>query len=30
MLNLKLQDKIPYSQMRKRTKITDIIEYALK
>ena len=26
MLGLKLQDKIPCSEIRKRTKITDIIE----
>ena len=30
MLNLKLQDKIPCSEIRKRTKIIDIIEYTLK
>ena len=30
MLNLKLQDKMPGSEIRKRTKITDIIEYTLK
>ena len=30
MLGLKLQDKIPCSQIRKRTKIIDIIEYTLK
>ena len=30
MLDLKLQDKIPCSEIRKRTKITDIIEYTLK
>ena len=30
MLDLKLQDKIPRSEIRKRTKITDIIEYTLK
>ena len=30
MLGLKLQDKIPGSQIRKRTKIIDIIEYTLK
>ena len=30
MLDLKLQDKIPRSEIRKRTKIIDIIEYTLK
>ena len=30
MLNLKLQDQIPCSEIRKRTKIIDIIEYTLK
>ena len=30
MLGLKLQDKIPCSEIRKRTKIIDIIEYTLK
>ena len=30
MLALRLQDTIPYSEMRKRTKIIDIIEYILK
>ena len=30
MLVLKLQDTIPCSGIRKRTKITDIIEYTLK
>ena len=30
MLDLKLQDKIPGSEIRKRTKIIDIIEYTLK
>ena len=30
MLGLKLQDKILCSEIRKRTKITDIIEYTLK
>ena len=30
MLNLKQQDKIPCSEIRKRTKIIDIIEYTLK
>ena len=30
MLGQKLQDKIPCSEIRKRTKITDIIEYTLK
>ena len=30
MLDLKLQDKIPWSEIRKRTKITDVIEYTLK
>ena len=30
MLDLKLQDKIPCSEIRKRTKITDVIEYTLK
>ena len=30
MINLKLQDKIPCSEIRKRTKIIDIIEYTLK
>ena len=30
MLGLKLQDKIPYSEIKKRTKISDIIEYTLK
>ena len=30
MLDLKLQDKIPCSEIRKRTKISDIIEYTLK
>ena len=29
MLDLKLQDKIPYSEIRKRTKIFNIIEYTL-
>ena len=29
-LGLKLQDKKPYSEIWKRTKITDIIEYTLK
>ena len=28
-LNLKLQDKIPFSEIRKRTKIVDIMEYTL-
>ena len=27
MLDLKLKDKIPCSEIRKRTKIIDIIEY---
>ena len=30
MLDLKLQDKIPCSEIRKRTKIIDITEYTLK
>ena len=30
MLDLKLQDKIPCSEIRKRTKIIYIIEYTLK
>ena len=30
MLDLKLQDKIPCSEIRKRTKIIDIMEYTLK
>ena len=30
MLDPKLQDKIPCSEIRKRTKIIDIIEYTLK
>ena len=30
ILNLKLQDKIPCSEIRIRTKIIDIIEYTLK
>ena len=30
MLGLKLQDKIPCSEIRKRTKIIDMIEYTLK
>ena len=30
MLDLKLQDKIPCLEIRKRTKIIDIIEYTLK
>ena len=30
MLDLKLQDKIPCSEIRKRTKIIDIIECTLK
>ena len=30
ILNLKLQDKIPYSEIRKRRKIIDIIEYTLE
>ena len=30
MLGLKLQDKIPCSEIRKRTKIIDIIEHTLK
>ena len=29
MLNLKLQDKIPCSEIRKRAKIIDVIEYTL-
>ena len=30
MLDLKLQDKIPCSEIRKRTKIIDIIDFTLK
>ena len=30
MLNLQLQDKVPCSEIWKRTKITGIIEYTLK
>ena len=30
MFSLKLQEKIPCSEIRKRTKIIDIIEYTLK
>ena len=30
MLDLKLQDKIPCSEIRNRTKIVDIIEYTVK
>ena len=30
MLDLKLKDKIPCSEIRKRTKIIDIIEYTMK
>ena len=30
MLDLRLQDKIPCSEIRKRTKVIDIIEYTLK
>ena len=30
MLTLKLQDKVPCSEIRKRTKIIDNIEYTLK
>ena len=30
MLGLKLQDKIPCSEIRKRTKIIDMTEYTLK
>ena len=29
MLNLKLQDKMPCSDVRERTKIIDVIEYTL-
>ena len=29
-MDLKLQDKIPCSEIRKRTKIIDIMEYTLK
>ena len=30
MLDLKLKDKIPCAEIRKRTKVIDIIEYTLK
>ena len=30
MLDLKIRDQIPCSEIRKRTKIIDIIEYTLK
>ena len=30
VLDLKLKDKIPCSEIRKRTKFNDIIEYTLK
>ena len=30
MLDLKLEDKIPRSENRKRTKMNDIVEYRLK
>ena len=30
MLDLKLKDKMPCSEIRKRTKIIDIIEYTMK
>ena len=30
MLNLKQQNKVPCSEIRKRTKITDMAEYTLK
>ena len=30
MLNLKLQDKVPCSKIRKRTKMVDITQYTLK
>ena len=30
LLDLKLQDKIPCSEIRKRTKIIDIIEHTLE
>ena len=30
MLNLELQDKMPCSEVKKRTKVIDIIEYTLK
>ena len=30
MLDLKLQEKIPCTEVRKRTKMIDIIEYTLK
>ena len=30
MLNLQLKDKVPCSEIRRRTKIIDIIEYTLK
>ena len=29
-LTLKLQDKVPWSEIRKRKKIIDVTEYALK
>ena len=30
MLNLKLQDKIPCSEIMKRTEIVDVIQYKMK
>ena len=30
MLNLKIKDKIPYTEIRKRTRVQDIVQFVLK
>ena len=30
MLNLKIKDKVPYTEIRKRTRVQDIVQFVLK
>ena len=30
MLNLKIKDKVPYTEKRKRTRVQDIVQFVLK
>ena len=30
MLNLKIKDKVPYTEIRKRTRVHDIVQFVLK
>ena len=30
MFNLKIKDKVPYTEIRKRTRVQDIVQFVLK